>query len=191
MNSSTLLILAATALIPIFIAVIYIWSAFNSLVRLNVRVEEAWSGITVQLRRRRDLIPNLVESVKGYAFHEASVLQAAAIDSELTARTTKPEEMTASESAVQRAMMQVFAIAQAYPALMASQNFLDLQDELVNTEDKIQAARRFYNGSVRELNTKMGMFPHVLFARRLGFTAKEFFEEERLDAITELPPVHF
>ncbi len=185
-------------LIPVLIIVaiiviigIYLWSTYNSLVTLNVRVDEAWSDITVQLKRRADLIPNLIETVKGYATHERGVFEAVtkARAESLTAQS--PAQASAAENHMQSALKSIFAVAEAYPQLQASQNYLQLQAELVDTEDKIQASRRFYNGGVRELNTKIKVFPNNIFARQLGFTEREFFEVADAAAIAEPPRVQF
>ncbi len=175
----------------IIIVVIYFWATYNGLVKLNVRVEEAWSDITVQLKRRADLIPNLVESVKGYASHESGVFEAVTKARAETLSASGPAEASVAENHMQQALKSIFAVAEAYPQLQASQNFLQLQGELVDTEDKIQAARRFYNGGVRELNTKIKVFPNTLFVRSLGFTEKEFFEVQDVAAISEPPRVQF
>jgi LemA protein len=169
----------------------YLWSTYNSLVTLNVRVDEAWSDITVQLKRRADLIPNLIESVKGYASHESSVFENVTKARAETLAVTGPADAAVAENHMQAALKSIFAVAEAYPQLQASQNFLQLQGELVDTEDKIQASRRFYNGGVRELNTKIKIFPNTLFARNLGFTEREFFEVTDSAAIAEPPRVQF
>ncbi|AAT89463.1 hypothetical protein ATY41_09065 [Leifsonia xyli subsp. xyli] len=170
---------------------IYLWATYNSLVTLKVRVDEAWSDITVQLKRRADLIPNLIETVRAYAAHEKGVFESVtqARSETLTAQT--PGEASAAEGRMQTALKSIFAVAEAYPQLQASQNFLRLHADLVDTEDKIQASRRFYNGGVREFNTKNTVFPNNLFARRLGFTEREFFEVDNLAAIAEPPRVQF
>lgn len=185
-------------LIPILIVValvlivgIYLWATYNSLVSLVVRVDEAWSDITVQLKRRADLIPNLIESVKGYAAHERRVFEDVTRARAETLSASSPAEASAAENHMQAALKSIFAVAEAYPQLQASQNFLQLQSELVDTEDKIQASRRFYNGGVRELNTKIKIFPNNLFARSLGFTEREFFEVTEPAAIAEPPRVQF
>ncbi|BDZ44680.1 LemA family protein [Naasia aerilata] len=185
-------------LIPILIVValllivgIYLWATYNSLVSLGVRVDEAWSDITVQLKRRADLIPNLIESVKGYATHERTVFEDVTRARAETLSAGSPAEASAAENHMQAALKSIFAVAEAYPQLQASQNFLQLQSELVDTEDKIQASRRFYNGGVRELNTKIRIFPNNLFARSLGFTSREFFEVTEPAAIAEPPRVQF
>jgi LemA protein len=173
---------------------IYLWSTYNGLVTLNVRVDEAWSDITVQLKRRADLIPNLIETVKGYAAHESGVFdnvtraRAATISPEVLAH---PAKAAKAEGEFAGAMKSLFAVAEAYPQLQANQNFLALQSELTDTEDKIMAARRFYNGGVRELNTKIKTFPNNVFATRLGFAAREFFEVADSAAIQEPPQVKF
>ena len=170
---------------------IYLWSTYNGLVRLNVRVDEAWSDITVQMKRRADLIPNLIEAVKGYAAHEKQVFENVTAARAATVNATTPAEAGKAENMMQAALKSVFAVAEAYPQLQANQNFLQLQAELVDTEDKIQASRRFYNGGVRELNTKIKVFPNTLFVRGLGFTEREFFEVDEPAAIAEPPRVQF
>jgi len=169
----------------------YLWSTYNGLVRLNVRVDEAWSDITVQLKRRADLIPNLIEAVKGYAAHEKQVFENVTKARSETVNASTPAEAGAAENHFQQALKSLFAVAEAYPQLQANQNFLQLQGELVDTEDKIQASRRFYNGGVRELNTKIKVFPNTLFVRGLGFTEREFFEVDEPSAIAEPPKVQF
>ena len=185
-------------LIPVIIVValvvivgIYLWATYNSLVTLNVRVEEAWSDITVQLKRRADLIPNLIEAVKGYAAHEKGVFENVTKARAETLSAQGPADASVAENHMQNALKSIFAVAEAYPQLQASQNFLHLQGELVDTEDKIQASRRFYNGGVRELNTKIKTLPNNLFARNLGFTAHDFFEVSDAAAIAEPPRVQF
>ncbi len=161
---------------------------YNGLVKSKIRVDEAWSDITVQLKRRADLIPNLVESVKGYAKHESGVFERVteARSAILGAQTVK--DTAKAENMLEGALKSLFAVAEAYPDLKASENFQQLQTELVDTEDKIQASRRFYNGGVRDLNTKIDTFPTVLFARILGFTKREFFElDEAEDAKVQNP----
>jgi len=169
----------------------YLWSTYNGLVTLNVRVDEAWSDITVQLKRRADLLPNLIETVKGYAAHEKGVFEAVTKARAESLSAGSPAEASVAENHIQSALKSVFAVAEAYPQLQASQNYLQLQGELVDTEDKIQASRRFYNGGVRELNTKIKVFPNTLFVRGLGFTEREFFEVADSAAIAEPPRVQF
>jgi len=175
----------------VVIAGIYLWSTYNSLVTLKVRVDEAWSDITIQLKRRADLILNIIESVKGYASHEAKVFQNVTEARAETLGAQTPAEASAAEGHMQTALKSIFAVSEAYPQLQASQNFLQLQSELVDTEDKIQAARRFYNGGVREFNTKTRTFPNTLFVKRLGFSERDFFEVAEPSAIAEPPRVQF
>lgn len=180
------ILLAIIAVIGIFI-----WATYNSLVTLKVRVDEAWSDITVQLKRRLDLIPNLVNSVKGYAAHESGVFEkvtearANALNAQGVAATAK------AEGEFEGALKSLFAVSEAYPDLKANQNFIELQNELVDTEDKIQAARRFYNGGVRDLNTKIQIFPNNIFARMLGFTQREFFDVDDMATVEKPVEVQF
>jgi LemA protein len=185
-------------LIPVLIIVavvaviaVYFWVTYNSLVTLAVRVDEAWSDITVQLGRRADLIPNIIEAVKGYAAHERGVFENVTKARAETLSASSPAEASVAENHMQQSLRSIFAVAEAYPQLQASQNYLQLQSELVDTEDKIQASRRFYNGGVRELNTKVKVFPNNLFARRAGFSERDFFEVSDGAAIAEPPRVQF
>lgn len=170
---------------------IFLWVTYNGLVTLKVRVDEAWSDITIQLKRRLDLIPNLINSVKGYAAHESGVFQAVteARANALNAQGVK--ETAAAENQFEGALKSLFAVAEAYPDLKANENFLQLQQELVDTEDKIQASRRFYNGGVRDLNTKIQVFPNNMFAGMLGFTQREFFEVEDMASVEKPVEVKF
>ncbi|QWT23750.1 LemA family protein [Subtercola sp. PAMC28395] len=185
------LIALIVVVVLVVIIGIYLWATYNSLVTLNVRVDEAWSDITVQLKRRADLLPNLIETVKGYAAHEKGVFEAVTKARAETLSAQGPAEASVAENHMQSALKSIFAVAEAYPQLQASQNFLQLQAELVDTEDKVQASRRFYNGGVRELNTKIKVFPNNVFAKRLGFMARDFFEVADLAAIAEPPRVQF
>lgn len=170
------------ALIILGVVVVLGVLMYNSLVRLNVRVDEAWSDITVQLKRRADLIPNLLNTVKGYAKHEKEVFEnvTQARSTMLGAKT--PGETAKAENAFEQTLKSLFAVAEAYPDLKANENFKALQDELTDTEDKIQASRRFYNGSARDLNTKVKTFPTSIFAGMLGFKVREFFEVDEAEA---------
>ena len=172
---------------------IFLWATYNGLVRLNVRVQEAWSDITVQLKRRADLIPNLVEAVKGYAKHESQVFNdvTEARANVLNATQQGPAATAKAENQFEAALKSLFAVSEAYPQLRASENFQQLQNELVDTEDKIQASRRFYNGGVRDLNTKIQVFPNNIFAGMLGFTNKEFFEVEDMASVEKPVSVKF
>ena len=186
-----LLIVIGVIVLLVVIVGVYLWSTYNSLVTLNVRVDEAWSDITVQLKRRADLLPNLIEAVKGYAAHEKGVFEAVTKARAETLGAQGPVDTAEAENHMQSALKSIFAVAEAYPQLQASQNFLQLQGELVDTEDKVQASRRFYNGGVRELNTKIKVFPNTLFVRNLGFKEREFFEVTDAAAIAEPPRVQF
>lgn len=177
----------------IAVIVIFLVATYNALVRLKVRVEEAWSDITVQLKRRADLIPNLVEAVKGYASHEKKVFQdvTEARSAVMNAADKSPKEAAQAENMFESALKSLFAVAEAYPDLKASQNFSELQAELVDTEDKIQASRRFYNGGVRDLNTKVQTFPVNLVAGVFGFESKEFFEVDDMAKVENPVEVKF
>ncbi len=175
--------------VAIVVVVLLVVWIYNALVRAKVRTDEAWSDITVQLKRRYDLIPNLVNAVKGYAKHESSVFEKVteARAKALTAQT--PAEAGKVEGDFQKALKSLFAVAEAYPQLRASENFQELQTEITDTEDKIQAARRFYNGAVRDLNTKIQVFPTSLFAGLLGFKPREFFGVDEGEAAAVNEPV--
>ena len=185
------ILLVVILVVLVVIVGIYLWSTYNALVTLNVRVDEAWSDITVQLKRRADLIPNLIESVKGYASHEKGVFEAVTKARSETLSAQGPAEAAAAENHMQAALKSIFAVAEAYPQLQASQNFLQLQGELVDTEDKIQAARRFYNGGVREFNTKIKVFPNNMWAKNLGFGERQFFDVADAASLQEPPRVQF
>jgi LemA protein len=163
---------------------------YNGLVRLNQQASEAWSDITVQLKRRADLIPNLVNTVKGYAAHEKGVFEDVTKARADTLNAQTPEQAAKAEDGFQKTMKSLFAVAEAYPDLKASQNFQELQAELTDTEDKIQASRRFYNGVVRDFNTKRKTFPTNIFANMLGFKQdKQFFEVDEAQAAAIQNPV--
>jgi len=190
MPMEILIVIGVIVLLVVIIG-IYLIATYNSLVGLNVRVDEAWSDITVQLKRRADLIPNLIEAVKGYAAHEKAVFENVTKARAETLSAQGPADAAVAENHMQAALKSIFAVAEAYPQLQANQNYLQLQGELVDTEDKIQASRRFYNGGVRELNTKIKVFPNTLFVRGLGFKEREFFEVSDSAAIAEPPRVQF
>lgn len=183
-----LIIGAIVVVLVIVVVVIY-----NSLVQLKVRVEEAWSDITVQLKRRADLIPNLIETVKGYAAHEKTVFDdvTKARSAVMDATQKGPAETAKAENMFESALKSLFAVAEAYPDLKANQNFMQLQQELVDTEDKIQASRRFYNGGVRDLNTKIEMFPSNIIAGMFSFTKREFFEVDDMASVEKPVAVKF
>lgn len=148
---------------------------YNGLVRSRNQVDEAWSDISVQLKRRYDLIPNLVETVKGYAAHESGVFEKVTAARSAAMGAGSMDDKLAKENALSGTLKSLFAVAEAYPDLKANQNFLDLQSQVTDTEDKIQAARRFYNGNVRDYNTKIQQFPGNIFASMFGFMKKDFF----------------
>jgi len=150
---------------------------YNGLVRLNQRADEGWSDITVQLKRRSDLIPNLVESVKGYASHEKTVFEDVTAARTSVMNAQGPAATAKADNMFQQTMKSLFAVAENYPQLRATENFQQLQAELVDTEDKIQASRRFYNGMVRDFNSKRKTFPTNIFASMFGFHQnKEYFD---------------
>ena len=163
----------------IVVLALFLIAMYNRLVTLRQRVREAWSDIDVQLKRRYDLIPNLVETVKGYAAHEKGVFEAvtqARANAISAGASGSPEQRAQAENLLTGALRSVFAVAEAYPQLQASQNFRDLQEQLGATEDKIAFARRFYNGNVRDYNTSLQTFPTTVLAGMFGFTAEQYFE---------------
>lgn len=170
-------------IIGVIVAVVlWLVSVYNSLIKLRNRTDEAWSDIDVQLKRRYNLIPNLIETVKGYASHEKQTFESVteARTRAMSAKTVK--EQGQSENMLAGALKTLFAVAENYPDLKANENFLELQRELTDTEDKIQAARRFYNGNVRDFNTKIQTFPNNVAAGMFGFNGREFFEIEEAEA---------
>lgn len=176
----------------ILIIIIFIWGTYNGLVKTNERVNEAWSDITVQLKRRSDLIPNLVETVKGYAKHESAAIKEV---SEARAKMmgAKTVQSTAdADKSFTGALSRLLAVSEAYPELKADKNFQQLSSELSDTEDKIQAARRFYNAGAKEINTKIKMFPVNLF-HGFGFKEREYYEVEESEKakIQNTPEVKF
>lgn len=177
-------------IVVVVLLVLFLAGMFNSLVRLNQQSNEAWSDITVQLKRRADLIPNLVNTVKGYAKHEKSVFEDVTKARAASISAQGPQETAKAEGDFQKTMKSLFAVAENYPDLKASQNFQELQGELTDTEDKIQASRRFYNGVVRDFNTKRKTFPTNIFAGMLGFKQdKEFFAVSDAEAAQVAAPV--
>ena len=175
MTSPFLLVLLGIVLVVL----IWIVATYNSLVRLRQHCRESWSDIDAELRRRYDLVSNLVATVKGYAAHEREVLQGVIeARARAVASTGSPESQAKDENVFVGALRKLFAVSEGYPQLKASRNFLQLQEELSNTEDRIQAARRFYNGNVRDLNTRVEVFPSNLIARMFGFGKEQFFEVE-------------
>ena len=177
MPTSTIIIIAIVVILTL-----YIWSIYNSLATAKVRIKEAISGIDVQLKRRVDLIPNLIETVKGYAKHEKSIFEnVSKARSELMGAKT-PHEKAESDNMLTGALKSLFAISENYPELKASQNFSKLQEELTDTEDKIAYSRQFYNTNVRDYNTTLVNFPSGILGKMFGFKEEEFFQtsdEER------------
>lgn len=165
----------------IVILVVVVISIYNKLITLNVRTEEAWSDINVQLKRRYDLIPNLVETVKGYATHEKKVFEDVTKARSEALGANGVQEKGKAENHLEGALKSIFAIAESYPELKANENFSQLQAELTDTEDKIQAARRFYNGNVRDLNIAIKAFPSNIIANMFKFNEKELFELEQAE----------
>lgn len=178
------IILAVVVLLGIFL-----WATYNSLVTLRIRVDEAWSDINVQLKRRLDLIPNLVETVKGYAAHESGVFEQVTAARSNLMNANGVKETAAAENQFEGALKSLFAVAEAYPDLKANQNFAELQRELVDTEDKIQGSRRFYNSGVTSLNTRIQTFPANIVAGMFGFKSREFFDVDENEREAANKPV--
>lgn len=178
-------------IILIVVAAVILWviAVFNGLIRLKNRTDEAWSDIDVQLKRRHDLIPNLIETVKGYAAHERQAFESVTNARAKAIGAQGIEEKGKAENMLSGTLKTLFAVAENYPQLKANENFLQLQTELSDTENKIQAARRFYNGNVRDLNIKIETFPSRIIAGVLGFKKRDFFEAEAGEK--ETPKVKF
>nr|MBI5455589.1 LemA family protein [Candidatus Levybacteria bacterium] len=155
--------------------IIFLWYLYNSIIVAKMRVSESLSQIDVQLKRRADLIPNLIETVKGYAKHEKELFEKVAKERANLVSATGVEEKAKVNSELSKTLKSIFAIAEAYPDLKASQNFMELQEELSDTENKVAYARQFYNSIVLDYNTKLKVFPNVLFAKLLNFRQAEFF----------------
>ncbi len=183
------MILLIVAIIVV-VLVIIVAAMYNGLVRLNQQADEAWSDITVQLKRRLDLIPNLVSTVKGYATHEKTVFEDVTKARAQVVNAQGPAQTAKADNQFEQTLKSLFAVAEAYPQLKANDNFKALQDELTDTEDKIMASRRFYNGVVRDFNIKRKVFPTSIFAGMLGFKQdKEFFELDATAQATAEKPV--
>ena len=180
-------------LIVAIVIVAMLWGNYNALVKLDERVKEAWSDITVQLKRRSDLIPNLVESVKGYTKHEEETLKAIS-DARAAMAGAKTVDATAkADKEFNSALSRLMVVAESYPELKADKNFQQLSSELSDTEDKIQAARRFYNNGAREMNTKIKQFPTNLLNGMFHFTKYDYYEvdEAEKETIQKAPEVKF
>ncbi len=179
-------------IVLVFVVVVafYLIISFNRLVTLKNRTKEAWSDIDVQLKRRYNLIPNLVSAVKGYASHEKELFEKVSAARSAAMGATSVGERAQAENALAGTLKTLFAVSEAYPELKASTNFLELQKELTDTEDKVQAARRFYNANVRDLNTQIQVFPTNLIASMFGFKKMDFFELETAEE-KQVPKVEF
>ena len=177
--------------IVVVLIIIFVAAAYNGLVRLNQQADEAWSDITVQLKRRLDLIPNLVNTVKGYATHEKTVFEDVTKARSAVVNANGPAETAKADNMFEQTLKSLFAVAENYPQLKASDNFKALQDELTDTEDKIMASRRFYNGSARDLNIKIDTFPSNVVAKMFGFKKREFFEVEDMAEVEKPVNVSF
>ena len=192
MNTGTLILIIVLVVVLIVIAAL--WSTYNGLVKLDERVNEAWSDITVQLKYRADLIPNVVETVKGYAKHEKEVFEGVTQARSAVMGAKTVNAAAEAEATMTSALSRVFAIAEAYPQLKADSNFLKLQEQLQDVEDKIQASRRFYNAGAKELNTKIKTFPTNVINKLIGhFKTRDYFEvaETERAKIAEAPEVKF
>jgi len=187
MSISTLIVLAVIVVVILWVVTIY-----NGLVAMRQRVNEAFADVDVQLRQRHDLVPNLVETVKGYAAHERGTLDEVVKARNAAVAAQGPAQQAAAENMLSGALRQLFALAEAYPDLKANASFQQLQAELTDIENKIAAARRFFNSAVQEYNTGIQRFPAALFAASLGFAPKEFFDlgDER-KTVGEAPQVKF
>ena len=177
MDSTLLIILAVIVVIAFAIIGVY-----NSLIQLKNKVEEGWADIDTQLKRRYDLIPNMVEAVKGYAKHEKGTFEEVTKARNMAMKATDPEEKAQAENMLSGALKTLFAVAENYPELKANTNFADLSEELRNTENKISFSRQFYNDSVTMYNTKLEVFPSNIIASMFGFKPEEFFKVESEEA---------
>lgn len=187
-------IIAIVVVVVIILLIAIFAGIYNGLVKLNERVNEAWSDITVQMKYRADLIPNVVETVKGYAKHEKETFQMVTEARAATMGAKTVKQTAEAENAMQGALSKIFAIAEAYPELKANQNFQTLQTQLQDTEDKIQAARRFYNAGAKDLNTRIKTFPVNIVNNMVGhFKTREYFEVDEAEKakIEKAPDVKF
>jgi LemA protein len=169
-------IAAIIVIVVLVLVVLFFWLGYNTLVKDRNRVDNAWSQIDVQLKRRHDLIPNLVEAVKGYAAHERGTFEAVTSARANAINAQGPQQAAQAENVLSGALKSLFAVAEAYPDLKANQNFLQLQEELTATEDKVAYARQFYNDSVLTYNTKIQQFPTVLLAGMFHFDKRDYFD---------------
>jgi LemA protein len=183
--------LAWIIIVVLAVLIVALIAVYNGLVRSRVRVDEAWSDINVQLKRRYDLIPNLMETVKGYAKHEKSVFEEVTAARTAAMNASGIAQKAEAENVLAGALKSLFAVSEAYPDLKANENFKELQDELVDTEDRIAAARRFYNANVRDYNIKLSVFPTNVMAGAMGFTHRDFFEVENQAEVDKPVDVKF
>jgi len=171
-------------IVPLFLIGLYIWSLYNGLISSKMKVDESWSGIDVQLKRRSSLIPNLVETVKGYASHESTVFENVTKARSSLMSASTPQSAAEANNQLTSALRSLFAVAENYPELKANENFKQLQGDLADTEDKVAYSRSFYNSNVLDFNTKIALFPAVVLASAMGFKAYEFFkasDDEKAD----------
>lgn len=177
----------------ILLVLIFIWAIYNRLIKLNEQVEEAFSDITVQLKQRAELIPNLISTVKGYAKHEVETLEKVINARSGLTKISSVKDIAKSDSATSSALEKLLVIAEQYPDLKASENFLSLQADLKDLENKIQAARRFYNAGAKEFNIKFKVFPSNIFAKMLGFKVREYYkvDESETERLKTAPKVEF
>jgi len=183
--------LTVIVIIVLVVLIIGLIAVYNGLIRSRVRVDEAWSDINVQLKRRYDLIPNLVETVKGYAKHESKVFEEVTAARSAAMNASGIEQKAQAENALAGTLKSLFAVSEAYPELKANEGFQQLQAEVTDTEDKIQAARRFYNGNVRDYNIKLQVFPTNMMAGMMGFTHRDFFGVENQAEVEKPVEVKF
>jgi len=183
--------IAIIAIIVVVLLVIIVVAMYNSLVRTRIQTEEAWSDITVQLKRRYDLIPNLVNAVKGYASHEKEVFEKVTETRANALNAQGVKETAQAENQFEQALKSLFAVSENYPQLRATENFQQLQAELTDTEDKIMASRRFYNGAARDLNIKIDTFPSSVIAGMFNFKKREFFEVDDVASVEKPVNVTF
>ena len=182
--------IAVIVIVVIVVLIVgFFWLGYNSLVKRRNQVDNAWSQIDVQLKRRHDLIPNLVETVKGYAAHERGTFEAVTQARANAINAQSPAEQAQAENVLSGALKSLFAVAEAYPDLKANQNFLNLQEELTSSEDRVAYARQYYNDSVLSYNTQIQKFPTVILAGMFNFEKREFFDAAPED--TETPQVSF
>lgn len=190
MDTAIVVSVVVVAVLVVLFA-LYLRASYTSLVTLRARVDEGWRDIAIQLQRRADLIPGIVQAVEGYAKHEKAVLRSADAARAESLDASTPASATVAESHVQQALRGVLAVAEDYPQLSADPRFLQMRSELGETEDRIQESRRFFNGGVREFNTRIGVFPNRMFARREGFSRREFFEVPDGPSVAQPPRIQF